>query len=91
MPIDDTNAKAVRYHFYRHLILMPWLSVRDLRLNIRLASETRNEINAIKLAMGRANPSDADVVAWSVALMARHMATSGELMPQSINEVLPVL
>lgn len=65
--------RANLYHFYRSLIPMSWQYVRDLRLNIRMSTTTRGQMDQVKRIMADASPSDADVVAWAVSLLNLHM------------------
>ena len=70
---------------------MSWNYKRDLRINARMSYDTRLQIDQIRMAMDRTKPSDADVIAWAVSLLSRHMANEGDLMPVKYVDPLPVL
>jgi hypothetical protein len=89
--INHAHPTAKRYRYYRDLIPMSWAYTRPLRLHVRMSQETRVQMDAIREAMHRANPSDADVVAWAISLLHRHMSINGDHLPPSDQTHLPKL
>jgi len=70
---------------------MSWNYKRDLRINARMSYDTRLQIDQIRMAMDRAKPSDADVIAWAVSLLARHMANVSDPIDDLFVDRLPIL